>query len=65
MRAYRGTVFKAALLSTCLLTPVAAWAQSADQSATIVDEVVVTGRRAADRVVASTTANRSASSWKP
>lgn len=49
MRAYRGTVFKAALLSTCLLTPVAAWAQSADQSATIVDEVVVTGRRAADR----------------
>lgn len=49
MRAYRRSALKAALLSTCLLTPAAAWAQSADQSATTIDEVVVTGRRAADR----------------
>ena len=49
MRAYRQTALRAALLSSCLLTPVGAWAQSSDQAATVVDEIIVTGRRAADR----------------
>jgi len=49
MRAYRQTALKAALLSSCLLTPVGAWAQTSNQAATVVDEIVVTGRRAADR----------------
>jgi len=53
MRAYRRTALRAMLLSTCLLTPVLlspaiAHAQDAGD-ATEIDEVVVTGRRAADR----------------
>lgn len=48
MRAYRRTAFKAALLSTCLLTPATTWAQTTGP-VTTVDEIVVTGRRAADR----------------
>ena len=50
MSNYRRSVFKAALLTTCLLTPAASWAQSTDSAqATEVDAIVVTGRRAADR----------------
>ena len=46
----RRTSLKALLLSTCLLTPVAAWAQDSGQEQTTeVEDVVVTGRRAADR----------------
>ena len=53
MRAYRRTALRAMLLSTCLLTPALlspaiAHAQDAGD-ATEIDEVVVTGRRAADR----------------
>lgn len=52
MRAYRRMALKAALLSTCLMTPYAAFAQDAqpaqnqqpqDQQATTLDEVIVTG----------------------
>lgn len=50
MSNYRRSVFKAALLTTCLMTPAASWAQSTDSAqATEVDAIVVTGRRAADR----------------
>lgn len=45
MRAYRRMAFKAALLSTCLLTPFAAFAQEApgqEQESTL-DEIIVTG----------------------
>ena len=50
MSNHRRSVFKAALLTTCLLTPAASWAQSTDSAqATEVDAIVVTGRRAADR----------------
>ncbi len=48
MRTRGKLALRAMLLSTCLLTPVAAWAQDAGQ-ATEVEEIVVTGRRAADR----------------
>lgn len=49
MRAYRRPAFRALLLSTCLLAPGLAWAQSATQDESTVEDIVVTGRRAADR----------------
>lgn len=48
MRAYRRPAFRALLLSTCLLAPTLAWAQSSTQESTV-EDIVVTGRRAADR----------------
>jgi TonB-dependent receptor len=50
MRVERHLAFRAALLTTCLLTPVVGWTQdTAAPQATEVDEIIITGRRAADR----------------